>query len=677
MADIFHIAVLVLLTAYPAYRLFRNRNASSAVMLIAFWCSALVLGLDGQAVRSPEAFLVWKGAGLYAEALLCPVWIAFSLCYARHFSLREISVTQRAAFVLSFIPVAIVAAYPVRAFLFAPDFAYEKVLFLEPLAFFFYLQIMLFLAIALFNLEATIANASHGVRWKVKFAVVGAGAMAMSFILYFSQSLLFRSLDMGFMTVRFGALAFGALLVAYSEVERGAEERIVISRSLTYRSFVLLLAALFLVGVGIMGEGMKLFGKSFNQYMLTGTGFAACVALVLLVLSEGLRRKLRVLVQRNFYGEKYDYRVEWDAFTERISSARSRDELFKNILIAFCETFGVVGGAIFMRGRHSRNFLPVCFHEMDPAEAFFCSDGRLALRMAQERAVLDLRREGTDIDAGEARFLKEAEARFIIPACAGDQMLALLVLGRPINMAEQYDEEDMALMGALSRQVAVVFKNLRLGDELAEARDMEAFGKVAAFLLHDLKNQVYPLGLLTENAREYINEPEFQKDMLDSLEGVVARMKALIRQLTHIPANPALDMRPVDLLELARKTADSLPEKTVRIFGEPVIVRADAEEMRKVLLNLYLNAFEAGTGAPFDVHVGCEKQPYVKVVDYGKGIDETVLRDGLFVPFRTTKEKGLGIGLFQSKQIVEAHGGTLNVTNVAGKGATFWVNLPR
>jgi len=99
-------------------------------------------------------------------------------------------------------------------------------------------------------------------------------------------------------------------------------------------------------------------------------------------------------------------------------------------------------------------------------------------------------------------------------------------------------------------------------------------------------------------------------------------------------------------------------------------------EFKKVAVNLYLNAMEAGDNAPFRVFVGDENGPVMRVSDSGVGIDEEILEGGLFVPFKTTKKKGMGIGLYQSKQILEAHGGSIVATSPEGGGAIFTVTLP-
>jgi len=89
-----------------------------------------------------------------------------------------------------------------------------------------------------------------------------------------------------------------------------------------------------------------------------------------------------------------------------------------------------------------------------------------------------------------------------------------------------------------------------------------------------------------------------------------------------------------------------------------------------------LNAMESGDGGLIEVHVGNEPGPTLKVIDFGKGIDREILQGGLFVPFKTTKKKGMGIGLYQSKQIVDAHGGRIFATSPDGGGAVFSVQLP-
>ncbi len=94
--------------------------------------------------------------------------------------------------------------------------------------------------------------------------------------------------------------------------------------------------------------------------------------------------------------------------------------------------------------------------------------------------------------------------------------------------------------------------------------------------------------------------------------------------------------------------------------------------------NLLHNALEASNSkGPIELEVGQSEEPYLKVSDLGCGMSEEFIRERLFQPFQTTKEKGFGIGLYQCKNIVEAHGGRIEVDSRVGEGTTFTVFLPQ
>jgi hypothetical protein len=219
---------------------------------------------------------------------------------------------------------------------------------------------------------------------------------------------------------------------------------------------------------------------------------------------------------------------------------------------------------------------------------------------------------------------------------------------------------------------------MRLTEQLARSREMEVMGRVSAFVLHDLKNHVYTLSLMAENARKYIAIPEFQKDMVDSLGSTVGKMKILISQLKGLPDRQTLKRAPAGLLTLARESTKLLRREQLAFMGEDARVLVDAEEMGKVILNLCLNALEASPdGGAVTVSAGATPEPFVRVVDQGAGIEPEFLRNGLFEPFKSTKAKGMGIGLYQCKQIVEAHGGRIEVRSELGEGSEFTVWLSR
>jgi signal transduction histidine kinase len=106
-------------------------------------------------------------------------------------------------------------------------------------------------------------------------------------------------------------------------------------------------------------------------------------------------------------------------------------------------------------------------------------------------------------------------------------------------------------------------------------------------------------------------------------------------------------------------------------------VLLDRDQIHKVVTNLVLNAAEA-VAHEGEVRVGTQAVDgwvVLTVTDNGCGMSPEFLAQSLFRPFQTTKKNGLGIGMFQSKMIVEAHGGKISVTSEAGKGTTFRVSL--
>jgi len=105
---------------------------------------------------------------------------------------------------------------------------------------------------------------------------------------------------------------------------------------------------------------------------------------------------------------------------------------------------------------------------------------------------------------------------------------------------------------------------------------------------------------------------------------------------------------------------------------------ADSEQLRSVVTNLLLNARDAvGARGRIEVRTGTENgYAALSVSDDGCGMTTTFLRDSLFRPFKTTKKKGLGIGMFQTKMIIEAHHGSIRVKSDVGRGTTFQVLLP-
>jgi putative PEP-CTERM system histidine kinase len=626
----------------------------------------------------PVNLSLWKKCSLTAEAIMPPAWLWFSLTYARKEEPHSIPLFQR--FLLAVSPLFLLSAllFPTTTFFYSPDFPAETVLFLGNRGFFFYFFILVYLITSLVNLETTLVNTNLASRWKIKFELLGAGTLLTAWSFYFSQGLLFRTIAMHLIPVRSTALVLAIGLMSYSRLKRGNGVKVYVSRHVAFKSLVILAVGLYLAGLGIMGEGMKYFDNGIKQALTIAFALTSGLGLLIVLLSETVKRRVRSFIQRNFYQDKYEYRSQWLQFTDHLSSSEGGDKLLHGIVSGFCDTFGMGCGALYLANPEHDHFGQSASIAMEQTQTIFRMQDRLAQSLSGSAWVVDLRDElSADGDDATLAFIRDNGLVFLVPLAKDQVTEGFIVIGKPININEIYNFEDFDLMKTLARQATATLMNLRLSEQLARAREMEALGKVSAFVMHDLKNLTTAMSLMLGNAREFIALPEFQDELIVSLDKTVEKMKYLIARLKDLPDKDSLHCAPVDLLELAHETA-AMVSSDLQVSGIPVIAEVDREEFQKVALNLMLNAVEATAGhKPVTVEVGADEHPYFRIKDKGCGIPDDFLRNQLFSPFTTTKQQGLGIGLYQCKQIIEAHGGRIEVSSDLEQGSVFTVLLPK
>jgi putative PEP-CTERM system histidine kinase len=280
-----------------------------------------------------------------------------------------------------------------------------------------------------------------------------------------------------------------------------------------------------------------------------------------------------------------------------------------------------------------------------------------------------------------AQFHTSGGSRVCVPLIGGGQLLGLIALGDRVG-GVFFSLQDFDLLRCVGDQLAAGLLNAQLSQKLLQAKELEAFQTMSAFFVHDLKNTASTLNLMLQNLPIHFDNPDFRHDALRGMAKTCEHINHLISRLSLLRHD--LQIRPAesDLNEVVSGVLahwDVIAGVTlVKNLHPCPAVMLDREQFAKVVTNLVLNASEAVSQSG-EIRIETSQRngwAVLLVSDNGCGMTPEFLSGALFRPFQTTKKKGLGIGMFQSKMIVEAHGGRIEVESEARKGATFRVLLP-
>lgn len=538
---------------------------------------------------------------------------------------------------------------------------------------------------ALILVEQIYRNVAEDSRWNVKPLCLGlAGAFAFDVYLY-SQSVLFNRLDGDALSIRGGVHSLVAPLLLLSMTRRKDWlEKIHISRQVAFHSATLLIAGAYLLFISAVGYYVRYFGGDWGRALQLGLIFFALVLMGALAMSGSVRAKLRVYVGKNFFRYRYDYREEWLKFTQALASGNSPQEMGHKVVRGLADMLESPGGGLWLKSGVEPAFeqvalwnIPHTAEKESPSSPLckFLSESGWVINLEEYRSYP--RRYGAlTLPAWVHEIPK---AWLMVPLIARDELIGFVVLvGARTYVDVNWEVND--LLKTAGRQAASFLSQMQATEALLEARKFDAFNRMSAFVVHDLKNIVTQLSLMLKNAQRLRNNPEFQQDMLMTVENSLDRMRQLMLQLRE-GATPAGTVHGVDLEAIVRRieTLESGRGRTLEVtVVDKVTTRGHQDRLERVIGHVVQNAFDA-TDASGRVWLRLDRfgsQARIEVEDTGQGMSEEFIRDRLFKPFQTTKQAGMGIGAYESFQYVQELGGKMLVDSEVNKGTRVTIVLP-
>jgi len=410
-----------------------------------------------------------------------------------------------------------------------------------------------------------------------------------------------------------------------------------------------------------------------------------------LLLSDRTRRKIQILINRNFFANKYDYRYVWTEFTEKISYDMNLSKMLPKMLDMISTTMWVLRISIWLWDEESEQFYAAkTLNLPEKIEETIKKGNSLVEFLHKKEDIIDLSSLGSKekIIYEENKHLFDLmKVKLIVPLIAKETLIGFLTLGQEIT-GEPFTEEDFELLKTFGNQAASIILNTRLSEKLIASQQMESLNKISSFIIHDLKNLVSTLSLVVQNSKIHFDNPEFQKDVLQTVSATVDKMNSLISKLSSSPKHLEYKFENVnikDIIEEASKELklEKIPKlKLTKIYHDKekgYNMRGDLRGLKKVFLNLFLNSLQSLPKGEGEIKIALEKKEgeyLIEISDNGCGISKEFLEKEIFKPFKTTKEGGLGIGLYQCKTIINAHKGRLDVKSDEGFGTKFVINLP-
>jgi len=660
-ASAYAIFILLLLAA-------RNKTLSGSLVLLA---ALLVFSSSlGSALQPKQEFSLLIVMAI--ETFKIGVWSLLIIC-------TQVNITSFKAF---FIHPKIQQYF--KVWLGLSLLCWGMTLFIpESIKFLFSLFLLLNLWL-LVLLEQLYRNADVKVKWAIWSLIIALGTATVFDFVLFAQAAMVNQLDFSYWYARGFITAIGMplILVSTRRIKDWSVD-VFVSREVVFYSSMLFISGLYLLLLSLAGYVINYFGGAWGDVISVAFIILGSAVLGALLITERLRREVKVFITKNFFANKYDYRVEWFKSIEQLEIGDNND-YYHTATHIICSSLNISKGALVKKISPERfnimyqddfNIEHIDLNFLGAVDDFCQQHGWII--DSRELALIENSYPDLSLDT---KLCEDKNIDIIIPIFMNKTVYGFFLLAMPKEKG-LLNWEDRDLLFSISKQLSNYLSLNEANERLAESKQFDAFNRMSAFLVHDLKNIQAQLALINSNAKRHRDNPDFIEDVFETIESATERLDKVLVQLRNKQVLESTK-KSTDVQMLIQKVVEQrnvqLPHISTQLASDNII-SIDEETLSSVLNHLLQNAQEA-TDEKGWVKISAEKinnNLHIAIVDNGCGMSTHFIKSRLFKPFDTTKgNAGMGIGVYEAKQFVESMGGTMQVNSFEDEGSIFTLIIP-
>ncbi len=479
------------------------------------------------------------------------------------------------------------------------------------------------------------------------------------------------------------SLVLALSIIFYGQLLK-EKSRLKLSNSVILFSTSLSIVGSFLILIALLGSIVNVLNISWINASKIVIYVLTIFTIVALSFSEKIRLKIIVWTSKHFFMHKYDYKEQWIKLDALLSKNNTQKNCYDKSLITMISLFSASGGGLWIKGQQFYSLVAtknISFENQLPLEE---NQSEFIQTLEKKDWIFQVNKHANSHDMQYNALLPEwlshiQHSWIVVPLNTGVELIGFIILCKD-SSSTALTWEDLDLLKLTGRQIASYISKEQAAEKLNHNQQFDMFNKITAFAIHDIKNLIAQQALVVKNAEKYKHHPEFIDDAIDTIATSVNKMDKLLIKLQGKSANEKTQFSLHELLlEAVEMNAQGLPKPKVTISGPNIAICSDKDKLLMTINHLIKNAQDATPNdGNIDITLLTEnKEVWLTITDTGCGMDANFIKNELFQPFKSTKhDKGMGIGVYQIKEMVNSLNGELLVESTPNVGSKFSIFIP-